>query len=294
MEQGRVVANGLGFAYLAAGPPDGQLVLCLHGFPDHAPTYDLLLPELAEAGFRAVAPWLRGYAPTDVPADGSYQTAALALDAIALCDALYPGRPAMLVGSDWGAATAWLAAAHAPGRFERIVGMAVPPTAALAARFLFDVGQLKRSWYIFFFQSPLAEMAVSANDFALIETLWRDWSPGFTPARDFMRALKDTFASPGCTEAALGYYRTMFDPARHDPALAEVQAKAAEGVPVPALYLHGLDDGCLGSELIVPDELRPHFLAGVDVELVGGAGHFLHLEAPSVVNHRIVGFLQGR
>ena len=63
-----VEANGLHFAALAAGPADGPLALCLHGFPDAAPTWRHLLPALADAGFRAVAPWMRGYAPTAVPA----------------------------------------------------------------------------------------------------------------------------------------------------------------------------------------------------------------------------------
>ena len=72
--EGRVAANDLEFAYLEAG--DGPLTLCLHGFPDSAWTYRFLLPALADAGFHGVAPWMRGYAPTAVPDDGRYQTAA--------------------------------------------------------------------------------------------------------------------------------------------------------------------------------------------------------------------------
>ncbi len=79
--QGRVRANGLTFATLEAG--DGPLVLCLHGFPDHARSFRHQLPALAAAGYRAVAPFMRGYAPTDVPLDGPYQSAALAEDAAA-------------------------------------------------------------------------------------------------------------------------------------------------------------------------------------------------------------------
>lgn len=285
----RVQANGLTFAYLEQGPTDGPLALCLHGFPDHALTYDGLLEDLADAGFRAVAPWMRGYAPTEVPEGGSYQTAALATDAIAIADALEPGGDAVIVGHDWGASAAYIAATHAPERFRKLVGMAVPPTQALASTFLFDPQQLKRSWYIFLFQMPIAEMAVEANDFALIDVLWRDWSPGFAPPQGFVRALKQTLAAPGSLEAALGYYRAMFDPSRHDPSLSEVQAKGDERVPVPALYLHGADDGCLGAGLV--GDLDPYFASGVDVEIVDGAGHFLHLERPDVVGERIVSFL---
>ena len=83
-----VEANGVTFATLALGPPTGPLALCLHGFPDTAHTWRYLLPRLAHAGYRAVAPFTRGYAPTTVPADGVFQTGALATDANALHEAL--------------------------------------------------------------------------------------------------------------------------------------------------------------------------------------------------------------
>ena len=122
-----VTANGLEFRYLSAG--DGPLALLLHGFPDTAHTWRHLLPALAGAGFRAVAPWTRGYAPTQVPADGDYTVAALAADANALHDALGGGPDAVLVGHDWGAITAYGAAALEPDRWRRVVTMAVPPPA---------------------------------------------------------------------------------------------------------------------------------------------------------------------
>src|SRR5688572_29425956 len=88
LQNGTIRANGVEFAYLADGPDDGPLAMCLHGFPDTAHTYRHLLPRLAGAGFRAVAPWMRGYAPTGIPPDGHYQGGALANDANALHDAL--------------------------------------------------------------------------------------------------------------------------------------------------------------------------------------------------------------
>src|ERR1700716_987245 len=101
LREGRVQANGLEFAYLEAG--QGPLALCLHGFPDSAWTWRHLLPALADGGFRAVAPWLRGYAPSEIPADGAYQTGALAADAIALHEALGGDEGAVIIGPDWGA-----------------------------------------------------------------------------------------------------------------------------------------------------------------------------------------------
>ena len=285
-------ANGLDFAYLAAGPDDGPLALCLHGFPDHAPTYASLLDDLAAAGYRAIAPWMRGYAPTQVPADGVYQTGALSADALALVDALAPGRSdSVLIGHDWGAICAYGAAAHAPDRVSKLVSLAVPHTAAVGVQLMTNARQLRRSWYMFFFQMPMADFGVQANDFAFIDMLWEDWSPGYTPPAEFMRALKDTLGAPGSLAAALGYYRAMLGSGPQDPAFDDLQAAAMGPIPVETLYLHGADDGCMGAELVDVDALRPFFPKGLEVEIVAGTGHFLHLESPVVVNRRIVDFL---
>src|SRR5712692_1264958 len=118
-----VLANDLEFAILEAG--SGPLALCLHGFPDCAHTWRHLLPALADAGFHAVAPFMRGYAPTGVPADGAYQIGALAADAAALHEALGGDEDAVLIGHDWGAEAAYCAAAHAPQRWRLLVTLAV-------------------------------------------------------------------------------------------------------------------------------------------------------------------------
>ena len=131
---GRATANGVTFQYLEMGR--GPLVLCLHGFPDNAYTYTDLLPVLAAAGFRGVAPFMRGYAPTTPAPDGRYQSVLLAQDAVALIAALGAER-AFLVGHDWGAAATYGAAALAPERIERIVTSARPiqrPSAAISPR----------------------------------------------------------------------------------------------------------------------------------------------------------------
>src|SRR3954451_8608552 len=108
-ERGTVVANGLEFHYLATG--SGPLALCLHGFPDSPWTYRYLLPELARAGYRAVTPFMRGYAPTEVPADGRYHPSALAADVVALHQAWGGAARAVLIAHDWGAVAAYGGAA---------------------------------------------------------------------------------------------------------------------------------------------------------------------------------------
>jgi pimeloyl-ACP methyl ester carboxylesterase len=286
--EGRTRANDVEFAYLEAGR--GPLALCLHGFPDSAWTYRYLLPALADAGYRAVAPFMRGYAPTAVPADGRYQTAALGLDACALHEALGGGSDAVLIGHDWGALAAYIAANHEPDRWARVVTMAVPPSGAVAGGFM-SYAQLKRSWYMFFFQHGLADVVVGMDDLAFIDGLWADWSPGYD-AREDLPHVKDALRDPANLAAALGYYRATLSGVGVDPALDAVQGAGGEVTPQPTLYLHGRTDGCMGIEVA---EAAPAFLTseGSRMEVVDGVGHFLHVEAPEQVNRLIVDFITG-
>jgi pimeloyl-ACP methyl ester carboxylesterase len=282
-----VTANGLRFSYLEDGPTDGPLALCLHGFPDSAHTWRHLLPVLADAGYHAVAPWLRGYAPTDLPSDGQYQLGALATDACALHEALGGGPDAVLIGHDWGALTAYGAAPYQPERWRRVVAMAVPPAAAVASTF-FTYDQLKRSFYVFVFQSPLAEMAVSMDDHLFIDRLWADWSPGYDAQWDIAR-VKESLAAPENLAAAIGYYRAMFDGSGHDPAYAEAQMASGQAPPQPTLYLHGQDDGCMSID--GAKDVLALLSEGSAQHTVRNAGHFLHLDQPEVVNAHVAEFL---
>lgn len=290
--QGTVDANGVTFAYLAAGDDDAPLALCLHGFPDCAHTWRHLLPLLADAGYRAVAPWLRGYAPSSVPIDAEYQSAVIGTDAVALHTALSaPGAgPGVLVGHDWGAVASYAAVAHPDAPWRRLVTMAVPPTSVVAESF-FSYDQLQRSWYMFFFQHPLAEMAVALDDLAFIERLWGDWSSGYDASGD-LPAVKDALREPANLAAALGYYRATLGGVglSADPTVQQIQATADSAAPaLPTLYLHGADDGCIGAEVIEPTAaLLPE---GSAVEVVPGAGHFLHLERPDAVGTLVLDFV---
>jgi pimeloyl-ACP methyl ester carboxylesterase len=282
-----IAANGLDFAYLSDGPEDGPLALCLHGFPDSAHTWRYLLPELAAAGYRAVAPFLRGYAPTSVAADGRYQVGALVQDANALHEALGGGDDAVLIGHDWGALATYGAVAHQPQRWRRAVTAAVPPTASIGMSLL-TYAQLQKSWYMFLFLHPLAEAALPLDDYAFLGDLWRDWSPGYDGAWDVAR-VKESIGDPERIVAAISYYRAMWDPTLQVSELADEQAAVLLPTPKPTLYLHGRDDGCMllssmGSPL--------NFMAeGSQVEVIDDAGHFLHVERPDVVNRAILDFV---
>ncbi|MGH9086261.1 MAG: alpha/beta fold hydrolase [Acidimicrobiales bacterium] len=288
LTEGRVTAGDVEFAYLEAG--SGPLALCLHGFPDSAWTWRHLLPALAEHGFRAVAPFMRGYAPTAIPADGRYQTAALGLDACALHEALGGDGDAAIIGHDWGAMAAYIAANHEPERWRRVVTMAVPPAGAVASGFM-SYAQLKRSWYMFFFQHALSDVVVGMGDLAFIDGLWADWSPGYDATED-LPLVKDALRDPANLAAALGYYRATLGNVGVDPALDAVQAKGAEVPSQSTLYLHGRDDGCMGIE--VAEAARALLTSnGSRMAVVDDAGHFLQLEQPELVNGLVAQFLAG-
>jgi pimeloyl-ACP methyl ester carboxylesterase len=289
LRQGSVRANNLRFHYLEAG--SGPLALCLHGFPDQARTFVDQLTALAAAGYRAVAPFMRGYAPTEPSPTGCYQTAALAQDVIALIDAL-GARTAAVIGHDWGAVAALGAAQLAPARITKLIALSVPHVAPLFQAFVTNPAQQRRSWYLFFLQQALADTAVAHDDFAFLERIWQDWSPGWRHPPEQMEALKSTFRQPGVVSAALGYYRSLFNPALHDPALAKVQAELfTTPISVPTLYLHGAKDGCIGVELV--KEMDAMFASGLHKVIVPDAGHFVHQEAAEDVNRHILRFVNG-
>jgi pimeloyl-ACP methyl ester carboxylesterase len=275
ISQTTITTNGLSFGALTCGD-DGPLALCLHGFPDSAQTWRHLLPELAAAGYRAVAPWLRGYAPTTIPSDGDYSGAALAADVNALHDAAGGGADAVLIGHDWGAISTYAAGALAPDNWRRLVTLAVPPPAVASDSF-FRYAQLKRSFYMFIFQVPVAELIAGADDMVFIERLWEDWSPGYEGGADLKYA-KDALRGPANLSAAIGYYRAMFSTGGVDKSPSQ-----------PTLYLHGAADGCFGVEGVGAS--ANHLSKDSEVDLIDGVGHFLHLEQPAMINAKILAWL---
>ena len=275
-------------AALAWGPDDGPLAVLLHGFPDSAWTWRKLAPALAGRGWRVVAPWTRGYAPSSVPSDGSFHIGALMADAVAVHTELRGGPDSVVIGHDWGALTANALGAHPDSPFAAVVSMAVPPLDAIRPprdpRVL--LGQVRRSWYIGFNQLPVvSERALPA----LVPRLWRDWSPGYDGAEDVSFALE---AMRGRESAVLGYYRALARPFPPPRAYRHWHT-AWRGIPVvPALHLHGADDGCLTPDLTsgVGDRLP----AGSAARVLLGAGHFLHLEQPDAVAASVLEFLAPR
>jgi len=273
---------------LTWGPADGPLALLLHGFPDTAQTWRHLGPVLAREGYRVVAPFTRGYAPSGVPRDSRTDIGALMCDAVGVHAALGGDGSAVLVGHDWGGITANGLAAHRDSPFGRVVSMAVPPIPSLPLRQTLPLlpGQVRRSWYIGFNQLPaLPERSLDR----LVPKLWRDWSPGYDAAEDVAHTLT-ALRDPAHRRTAVNYYRHLARPVRVPRHYRRWQSALSGPALVPVLYLHGRGDGCMTPRFA--EIARSHVPADTEVHVVDGGGHFLHLEQPDHVSDLVVDFLR--
>lgn len=257
-----VDANGIRFAYLTEG--SGPLVLLLHGFPDTPYTWERVMPEVARAGYRAVAPFMRGYHPTAIPEDGAYDADTLGRDVLALIEALGE-QQAIVVGHDWGALAAYTAASLGPERVRSLITVGVPhPRAVLPTpKMLWTVR------HFFVLRRKRAAQTVRAHDYAYIDQLVRRWSPAWQhmPADETAR-VKQAFAEPGCVEAACGYYAAL---------TPRIPASLRAPIKVPAVAFAGIHDHVSPRAY---EKARHCFAAAYEVVQVPG-GHFMHREHPS-------------
>jgi len=291
-ERGRVTANGITFEYLEAG--EGPLALCMHGFPDTPFSYRYLLPVLAEDGFHAVAPFARGFAPTELPALRHHiHSSVMVADQIALTRELGGGQDALLVAHDWGAVGAWGALGRAPELLGRAVIFNIPPLEILGEN-LGTYEQIKKSFYFWYFQMQrVIEDRIRQDDFAFIRDIWGDWSPGYDAEEDMVH-IREALGDPDHLRAGLGYYWGQFDPTRFgSPEWAGEQGAAWGGnVPQPTLYLHGTNDGCHGMTQEKVERVRGYGGPGSESELIDGVGHFMMVERPSEINARVTDWLK--
>jgi pimeloyl-ACP methyl ester carboxylesterase len=270
-------------AYLQQGADDAPLIVLAHGFPDYPKTFLPLMARLCAAGYRCVAPYLRGYAPSTL--EGPYDRQRVGDDLAELAEALSPNDKAVLIGHDWGAGAAYTAVGRWPQRFRRAVTLAVPHVAAFEKNLRRNRAQQKRSAYMAFLMLPaLPERIVPRHDFAYIDELWQRWSPSFARDPDYMRELKDCLRAS--MPAPIGYYRAQ-RPSRMRLRQARLDARVR--IYVPLLHLHGAEDGCIAFDMSEGE--ADYFKGEFHSENLPGLGHFLHLEDPQRIAGLILDFI---
>jgi pimeloyl-ACP methyl ester carboxylesterase len=221
------------------------------------------MPAIAAAGFRAVAPFMRGYHPTEIPTDGRYDTDTLARDVLALIEALGE-KQAIVVGHDWGASAAYAAAALDPERVKLLVTLGIPHPRSLKPT-------PRMLWTIRHFVTLRGKRAADklrANECALVDELWHRWSPAWKaiPASETAH-VKRAFAQPGCAEAACAYYAAI------SPRLPEGHRRP---IRVPSVAFAGEHDNIAPRAF---ERARTQFESSYEVVIVPG-GHFMHREHP--------------
>jgi epoxide hydrolase 4 len=269
--------------YVEAG--EGPLVVLLHGFPEFWYGWRFQIPALAAAGFRVVAPDMRGYNTSSKPPGvAAYDVDRLAVDVRDLIQER-GAQAARVAGHDWGAVVAWVTAMNHPEVVERLAILNVPHP----RRFLRAVRrprQLARSWYMLFFQLPwLPERAARADGwrFFRVWSLGTAASPGAFTAQDIDRYV-EAWSQPGAATATINYYRALF---RQSPRRTEARIRV---VQAPTLVIWGERDRYLGTELADPD---PADVANLErVVRLPGASHWVQHDEPERVNQLLTEFFR--
>jgi pimeloyl-ACP methyl ester carboxylesterase len=267
----RIEVGDLGFQVIDEG--DGPPVMLLHGFPDNSQLWRNQIPALVEAGFRVVAPDLRGRGESDMPKRvEDYAFPLLLQDVAGIMDALGIEK-ANVVGHDWGSALAWVVASFAPERLERLVAISVGHPAAFSER---TIEQLAKSWYMWIIQFPIAEELFSKDDWKL----FRAWVGTQADANEYIEHL----AKPGRLTAGFNWYRANITP-------ESLVSPAHQFPPIacPVLAIHSDRDFALSERQMTDSK---NFVTGqFQFERVPGAGHWIPLEEPERLNELLIGFL---
>ncbi len=275
---------GLRLHYVELG--EGPLVVLLHGFPETWWSWRYQLQALADAGFRVVAPDLRGYGETDKR--GPFDLDTLVGDVCRLIEALGE-RQARIVGHDWGGGVAWHLASHRPEFCERLVVLNCPHPAKMRQALLSrpSWAQLKKSWYFFFFQLPgLPEWVLTKDDASALVRMLQSASVDrshFSPEE--LKPLREAIQRPGAAKAMVGWYRAAVRANFGSPF-------APPSYPIitrPTLLVWGMQDPALGYAELVPG--TEAWVPSLTLEPVQGCGHFVQSERPADVNRALLRFL---
>jgi pimeloyl-ACP methyl ester carboxylesterase len=278
-----IPTNNIKLHTALSGPADGKPVILLHGFPEFWYCWREQIPALAEAGFRVLAPDQRGYNLSDRPRGiRAYGMDSLADDIAGLIDQA-AGGSACVVGHDWGGMVAWWLAMKHPDKVRRLAILNVPHPTVMRTYMSRTLSQLRKSWYIFYFQLPLLpELSLGLGNWAgLFRVMRNTANPGSFDDADLAR-YRDAWNQPGAMRAMINYYR----------ALARVTNQRIPGglrVHVPTLLIWGKQDAFLNHKMA---ELSRSRCDEIRVEMIEDATHWVQVDAAERVNQLLMEFFQ--
>jgi pimeloyl-ACP methyl ester carboxylesterase len=281
LEHSNIETNGVRLHVVQAGPQSGTPVVLLHGFPEFWYGWRKQIPALVEAGCRVIVPDQRGYNLSDKPQGvKAYAMDKLVNDVIGLIDALGYEK-VNLVGHDWGAAVAWVLANQYPERLHRL-GIINVPHPEVMKRFLKrDLEQLRRSWYIFFFQLPwLPEAGMRADDWRGAVRALRGSGLIHTFTNEDIEKYKEAWSQPGAMTAMINWYRAALRYKIPIPTDARIR--------VPTLMMWGMKDVALSHRMARPSM---DYCDEGNLIFFPEATHWVQLDEAGSVNHYMVDFL---
>jgi pimeloyl-ACP methyl ester carboxylesterase len=282
-----IEANGLRFETLVAGQGGDKFALLLHGFPECAMSWRFQVPLLVSLGYEVWVPNLRGYGASSRPSGvKAYQIEHLIADVAGLIDAGAQGRPVTLMAHDWGAIIAWAFAADAVRPLDKLIIMNVPHPARMGEG-LRTWTQIRKSWYIYFFQLPwLPEALLGANNAAAIGRVFYEMAvdkTNFTP--DILDAYRANASLPGALTAMINYYRAL----ARGTDFARYRRDIVPTIKTPTLLIWGEADTALGVELT---DNYQGLVNDMTLVRLPNVSHWVQQEAPQQVNHSVLDWLE--
>ena len=271
--------------YLTSG--QGARLYLIHGFPDCAENFEYQINFFSEKGFEVIAPFLPGYHENDEEVD-TYQTLRIAEVLIDFIESISGEEKIFLYGHDWGAPIAYGIAQLRPDLIDKFSCASVPHGINVQTAFLTNGDQQRMSWYMFFFQLPIAEVAVPLNDYEFIHRLWREWSPDLKEYKDFSEKVVSILDKPNVLSKALAYYRSTFQESLQLDRINQKSLELLSSKIQPAcLYFHGKNDGCIDYKLSNGME---EYFEDLEIKILEDCGHFLHIEKPDEFNEVLLNF----
>ena len=265
----------------------GTPLYLIHGFPDCAENFEHQINYFAERGYRVIVPYLPGYHENDQVID-TYQTLRIAEVLIDFIESVSGEEKIFLYGHDWGAPITYGIAQLRPDLINKFSSASVPHGISVQTAFLTNGDQQRMSWYMFFFQLPIADVSVPLNEYEFIHRLWREWSPDLKKYKDYSDRVVSVLSKPNVLSKALAYYRSTFQETLQ---LERINAKALEllstKIQPPCMYFHGRNDGCIDYQLA--DGMEEYF-ESLEIKIMEDCGHFLHIEKPDEFNKALLDF----